>query len=206
MVIVDFSPFDTHKLGPGRQVPKSAIQGITADLDVRVNEAEHNRRRRRRVGAFTRRDVINRLTGIPINWVPAREVDQSTLEFLAGQAPDTIEVRHVKKQGMAVRRLLNPPLSIEHITVHSRDWDRGFAAINSVAGFSARSLVLSIEPSDRELAELESNLYGIGLSIDRGGELQLLTHPAPFLPEFFTALAWQVAEGVYATALERRVL
>lgn len=205
MVIVDFSPFDTHKLGPERQVPKSAIQGITADLDVRVNEAEHKRRRRRRVGAFTRRDVINRLTGLPVNWVPAREVDHDTLEFLADQAPETIEVRHFKKQGTVVRRLLNPPLTIEHITVHSRDWERGFAAINSVAGFAARSLILSTEPDDRQLAELESHLYGVGLSIDRAGDLQLLTHPAPFMPEFFTALAWQVSESVYATALERRV-
>jgi hypothetical protein len=206
MVIVDWSPFDRMNLGPEKNVPASDIQGIVADLDVRVNVREHRRRRRAGKRAETRREVLAALTELSTTWMPVRELELATLEFLDREARHTIEIRHTASQGVQVRRLLNPPLTIEMITVHARDWDRGYAAVGAVAGLAARSLILSIEPVDRELAELESSLYGIGLAIDRAGDLQTLTEPAPFMPDVFTTLAWQVAEQVYASGLERRVL
>jgi hypothetical protein len=203
--IVGGSIFDGVGLGVERRVSRSSIQGVVAEVDVRLNEPEHARRSLIGSGAELRREVLDRVANLPVEWVPVREVEHTLLEFLDDAARDTIEIRHTLR-GTQVRRQLLPPLLLERITVHARTWDRGFPAVNGLAGLAQRCLVLSTPPEDVELAELESTFYGIGLAVDRGGDLQTVTSAEPFTPDEFTTLAWQVAEQVYDSALRRGLL
>lgn len=206
MTIVDWSPFHRIGLGPDKHVPRSDVHGILADATVRLNQQEDRRRRRSGVGAETRRAVVERLTTLPVSWTSTSEVARDDVLFLLDEAPDSIRLRHTIRHGTQVHRVLNPPLTLEHITVRARDWERGFDAVNSLAGLASRTLVLTNDPPDRELAEFESMLYGIGLAIDRAGDLQTLVVAEPFNRTVFTTLAWVVAERIYGSGLERHLL
>ncbi len=205
MKIVGGSLFDGVGLGDERRVSRSSIQGVVAEVDVRLNEPEHARRSLIGTGAELRREVLDRLANVPVERVPVREVEHTALQFLDDAARETIEIRHTLR-GTQVRRQLVPPLLLERVTVHARTWDRGFPAVNGLAGLAQRCLVLTTQPEDLELAELECTFYGIGLAIDWDGDLQTVTAPEPFRPAEFTTLAWQVAEQVYDSALRHGLL
>jgi hypothetical protein len=206
MVIVDWSPFDRLGLGADVLLPASTSGGLRADITFRLHVEEHQRRVTQMSGAELRHEVITRLAVVPERWTSISELDLDALDDLAEQAPELLEVRRVDARGSEVRRVIAPPLTVEHYVVHARTWEQGVQRIDRFANYAARKLVVEREPDDVELAVLEASLYGFGLYVHDLSPENELCSAAPFMPDCFTVASWDVAERVYSAALDAGIL
>jgi hypothetical protein len=174
----------------------SLLQMFGSDVLIahRVDEGEHERRRRDGLGVLLSSDHLELLMSLPVGWpVPVSSLshrDQGTLRRLP--------VGAVRLAAGAAERLAVRPARIDLAVVPATRWRAGLERAGRFAPFTARMMWLRRPPSDVDAMTRESCRFGVGVMVGPSERPEVLVPPAPFVQRRFTAAGWLFTEQVYA--------
>jgi hypothetical protein len=173
-------------LGDQVRVDLVNLLGTRVSARASINHREHKRRAALALGAVTDPALLERLLDLPLGEL----IDDPVVwAETADQAEGVVERADDR---CAVRRLLEPPLTVTDVIVSARS-GRALRAVQDAswfASFSSRWVAIEEErPSD--CVVMEAKLCGVGL-LDRKGEV-LLDAESPTAPviDGWTWLLWE---------------
>jgi hypothetical protein len=185
-------------LGGGTTVQVEGVNllGVCVTAHAVLNAAEHERRVSAGLGAVTDPALLDRLLDLPLA-VPV--ADTVTWAEMSDQCPGVVDR---DDDGATVTRLLEPPLTINHVVLAAAV-SRELAAVQDAslfAGFTRRWIAVA---RDRvpDAAVLEAKLCGVGI-LDRCGRVLLAGEvPAALTIDGWT---WLLQEKTYRRWLNQQ--
>jgi hypothetical protein len=130
-------------------------------------------RSKSRVPALVDRLLLRELTVLPyLEPVPKADLTLRSLEILS-RAPKGV----VSLDRDHVTRTVRPAVTLRGAAVVHDDWRVGLDAVSPFAAFCPRVLVLPRFTAERDWAEIEAAIYGIGVAIRVGGSITLSVRP-----------------------------
>lgn len=93
-----------------------------------------------------------------------------------------------------LRRRVSPALDVRMVTLPTSRWRQGLHEIGRFAPYSARRLLLDVEPADLDLLRMEATYWGVGVCIATSAPFREVVHPALFEPHRYTGASWAFAE------------
>ncbi|MFB2583443.1 hypothetical protein [Herbiconiux liukaitaii] len=172
---------------------------MSLEIDVR----EHEWRASLGLGPILRFDLLTALLPISATeWTSAAGLTASAIELVNAE-PDYFDVNY-EDSGVHVRRAVRPIVHPIGVRIATNHWRQGLEWAGRFAGYAERTLMVSENTSDLEQARLEAMYFGVGLVVQRPNELdEIVSHPAPFMPERFSAASWYFSEQLYGKWMER---
>jgi len=171
------------------QVPFSSSRASSAQVRVRVDLHEHERRDAGGLGAVTNQRLLDALMSLPMGLgVSVDAVDEDSRQVVRRAPAGVVD----EVDGEFVR-LARRPVVIESVLATARSWRAAQASISCFAAHCERTVRLPLVEVD-PLLRVEAEHLGVGIeSID--GEL--LVEPRPFVARRFTSYGWWFTEVLY---------
>lgn len=175
--------------GPVLTVSGVMLLGITVDVHVLFDIAEHRRREAADIGAVVDPRLLDRLLDLP-HGIPVG--DPAAWAELSGQHPGVV---HVSDDGPEVTRLLRPPLRIMSVTVNAvpRRELKAIQAATWFGGFYPRRVRISRQRLPK-LALVEADYFGVEV-VDQ--QDHVLVPPAAPPKEIMDKWSWLNEEQAY---------
>ena len=168
-----------------------------------VEPAETKRRLDRSIAPVVDLDLLDFLVKIGESSEYMEPLSKDEWE-LASRGIDKGVLEVVDENGVRVlRRLVEPPVSVMHVTVWHDEWRKGLQAASRFAPYASRDLVLTTLPRNTTELELEAAFFGIGLCTGSWSEedpAERICDFEPFILKRFTGAAWLFSEKVFAKA------
>ncbi|MGW5454717.1 hypothetical protein [Nocardia sp. NPDC003979] len=166
-----------------------ATVGIAYLPDVQ----EIERRRRLRLGAVTRLDLLDVVMNLPVG-LPISVGDLTSRERrIIGQAPAGV----VEVEGGYYVRRARAPISARLAVVASRTWQEGLRSAGRFAPFCSRAMLLRSIPTDLAEAQLQASFFGIGICVSDASGLRTLVEPQLYVRQRHSCGQWLFAEKLY---------
>lgn len=177
-------------------VPGAArVTGAVADAVVRLDIAEHERRRAAGLGDVPSLDVLDALMCVPEGVdVPVADLGPVTLSHLR-RAPAGC-VMWVNG-GWALRRLAVMPLSVELVIVRSTSWRAAIRRAAAFSPFATRVVLLDRLPSSWPAGSFDAVACGVGVWANHDGAVVEYVAPEPFQLRWVKPARWRFAERAY---------
>jgi hypothetical protein len=163
-----------------------------AHAAVRIDIVEHDRRAAVGLGALNR-SVINAMFSLPLGHLVRWDDLAPNLGKLLNAAPTGI----VECSSYGVRRLCQPPVTVDLAVVTGRPWTAGLSAASSFAGYCRRVLLLDQRRRIPRDKLWEADYYGIGVWTDDGDGIEELVTPAPWRQLYSNPAGWWFRERAY---------
>lgn len=171
------------------QVPFMPNRATHAQVRVRVDLHEHERRCDVGLGAVTNQRLLDVLMSLPIGLgVSVDAVDEGSRRVVR-RAPAGL----VDEVGADFVRLLRRPVMIESVLATAGTWRAAQAAISCFAAHCERTVRLPLSEVE-PLVGAEAEHLGVGIESIDG---DLLVAPRPFVTRRFTSYGWWFTEKVY---------
>lgn len=178
------------------QVPFTSSTATCAQVQLRIDLHEHERRSVAGLTAVTSERLLDVLMSLPVGMaVPIDAVDQSSRRVLR-RAPAGI----VDEGDGEFIRLARRPVVIESVLTTAESWRAAQASISCFAAHCQRTVVLPVEDVD-PLLRVEAEHLGVGIASTHG---DLLVAPRPFVARRFTSYGWWFTEKLYEQWLVSR--
>ncbi|WP_152364941.1 hypothetical protein [Microlunatus speluncae] len=166
--------------------------------DVVLDALELERRERHRALPILSLDLLNLLVTMPLR-LPVQADSFSDFDWRileAGSRRGVVNIFSVDGH-LAATRCAAPPLTVQHVTVTTRNWRTGLTTASRFAPYSSRELILERLPADDLQLRLEADYLGVGVSV-RGSDpdmpIRQIIEPASFAPARYTGASWLFAE------------
>ena len=171
------------------QIPFKPTRATCAQVRVRVDLHEHERRRDVGIGAVTNQRLLDVLMSLPIGLgVPVDAIDEGSRRVVR-RAPDGT----VAEVGTEFVRLLRRPIMIESVLATAGTWRAAQPAISYFAPHCERTVRLTLSEVEPPVSA-EAEHLGVGIESMDG---DLLVAPRPFVTRRFTSYGWWFTETVY---------
>lgn len=178
------------------QVPFMPSRATCAQVQLRIDLHEHERRAAAGLGAVTNERLLDVLLSLPTGFaVPVHAVDEDSRRVL-GRAP----VGVVDEVDGEFVRLVRRPVTIESVLTTAPTWRAAQASISCFAAHCQRTVRLPVEDVD-PLLRAEAEHLGVGIESMHG---DLLVAPRTFVARRFTSYGWWFTEKVYEQWLAPR--
>jgi len=178
------------------QVPFMSSRATCAQVQMRVDLHEHERRQATGLGAVTSERLLDVLMSLPMGMaVPVDSVDESSRRVL-GRAPAAV----VDEVDGEFVRLVRRPIAVESVLMTGGTWRAAQAAISCFAAHCQRTVRLPVVDVD-PLLRAEAEHLGVGIASIHG---DLLVAPRPFVARRFTSYGWWFTERLYEQWLVSR--
>lgn len=167
------------------------LRGLDVLIDVDLDGDELDRRHDAAVdlGRYDAAILGALLQISPLEATPARTLSAAA-RAVASRHPALVDVIN----GHLLRRRVSPALDTRMITLPTRRWRQALHEIGRFAPYSARRLMLDVEPADLDVLCVEATYWGVGVCVATSTGVREVVHPAPFLPQRYTGASWVFAE------------
>lgn len=180
-------------LQPGTQARVLSVEGAEALCFYRLDDAEHERRKRVSAARLDEMGALEALLALPVGVrVPLASLDRrARREVVALPAGSVVrDARSVIRQ--AVR-----PLRMDLAVVRASGWRSGLEAAGRFAPVCRRAMVLKRLPAETHELLLEANFYGVGVFVGADDGMEMVLEPRDYRPVRHTAAAWWYVEELY---------
>ena len=174
-------------------VPAPVPRGAT--LHLTLDAAEHQRRTEFAAAPILDPAGLDLLLALPVGIAVAVRAlswhQQQTVRRLPRGAADRTRT-HVTR--LAVR-----PCRIDLATVSGPPTGRSLGRASWFAPFCSRALIVPRAPRRKDFLS-EADFWGIGVTLDHGGEQEVLVEPEPWVLRRHTPAGWRYVERAYKAA------
>jgi hypothetical protein len=179
--------------GLNRTVPAPEPRGAT--LHLTLDAAEHQRRTKSAASPIIDPVSLDLLLALPVGVPVAVGAlswhQQQALRRLPRGAADRTRT-HVTRQ--AVR-----PCRIDLATVSGPPTRKSLERTGWFAPICSRALIIPRAPRRKDFLA-EADFWGIGVTLDHGGEQEVLVEPEPWVLKRHTPAGWRYVERAYKAA------
>lgn len=187
--------------GPPRTVSDAArCSDARGDAVVLVKPVEHARRVAVGSGAITDLSVLHALMNLPLGQpVPIKDLARVTRNLLEQAPAGALDWPILSG---TVLRLADQPVRVPLVVVRAGTWHAGLRRAGAFAPFAKRGVVLPQRPRRLDEYALEADYWGVGLWVtSRGGELEQIVPPEPWIQRYAKPAQWRFLENAYAAWL-----
>ena len=177
--------------------------GVIVQVEVWVDLKEHFHRQENNIGAIQKVHILGALISLdgtelaPVQDRYERSIRAASELRLASTVEDPDGGLWARSQAVA-------PLEVVGIEVRAATWKRAFKSANRWSGHAARTIRLPGWNEADPITLSEASAYGIGVAIGTNAVPAL--EPLVFMPTYWGAGRWLVAERLYAELLAAEVL
>lgn len=193
-----------HQPGPFVVVPAPRGYG-RAMLTVTLDPVEHERRRQAGLGGITSPEALDLLMQLPVGFsVPVGALAARDQRLLRKLPAGVVAIDSVHGRPARVTRLAVKPAVVDLAVVEGRLNAETLGRATGFAPFCRRTVLVPVRPPAERLAE--ADYWGVGVTLVRGGEHEVLVEPAPWRPQRHTAAGWLFVERAYQAAVGGELL
>lgn len=169
------------------------ITGGRGDAFVRIDEAEHQRRRQTGLGAITQLWMLDALMNLPLG----QPVSVDGLTESEQWVLDRLPAGAAQRDGRWITRVCRPVSEIAAVVMWSPQWQGVLSRIAPFTRVAQRMIVLEQVPSDFEQLAWQARYQGTGVWAATANGATELVRAEPVQHRYFKPARWQVYESAY---------
>jgi len=165
-------------------------------LHIALDPIEHERRQVDGLGGITSWDQLNTLMGLPVGEpIPIGSIAWADRPALRKLPCGAVHLTRTHVTRLAIR-----PCRVHRAVLAGAATRRNLDRASRFAPFCARQLLIPAPPRRPDFLT-EADFYGIGVTLDHGGEHEVLVVERRWRPMRHTVAGWRFVEQAYATAV-----
>jgi hypothetical protein len=173
------------------------LLGGSVSVTYALDDAEHQRRLHRGLGAVTSEFILAALLTAPLE--DMARLPEQFQRLLDGPLADDrlVTMWRDLDEKVWMRRAISPPVRPVSATLSAGRWRDALTRAHRWNGYAERTVLVDENAILPTLAPTEANHYGFGLVVNGVNEARVVVPPRAYSPRRFTAARWLLAEQVY---------